>query len=63
MESKLNNMKKKVGRPKIPDDQKKTYQRIAIYPESYQKIKLKTKPFTDLEIKDYIKNLVDNDSN
>ena len=57
------NNTRKVGRPKLPDDQKKQYQRIAIYPETYQKIKSKTKPFTDVEIKDYIKNLVDNDSN
>lgn len=32
-------MKKKVGRPKLPLDQRQKYQRIAVYPQTYDKLK------------------------
>lgn len=32
-------VKNKVGRPKLPVDQKQRYQRVALYPKTYDRIK------------------------
>lgn len=62
MELKLNSTKKKVGRPKIPESERKQYQRIAVYPGTYALIKEKTSK-TGRQIKDYIDDLVRQDNN
>ena len=35
--------RKKVGRPKLPEDQKQKYQRVALYPQTHKRIKRHSK--------------------
>lgn len=63
MESNMEKLQQKnrVGRPRIPVEERKTYQRIAIYPKTYTVIKKKTN-LTDEQIKDYVDRLVQADN-
>lgn len=50
--------KKRMGRPPIPKHQRKTYQRMAVKPETYKRIVINSKKSNE-KIIDYVDRIVD----